>query len=201
MVIQKHNDTELRMPATKQTMQNIVTATELLRLIPPRRNRSIVLSSDATKRLRCVVRRTLAEIADVEKYMCPVPGGPGCKLLGVPKVLNVTDDKVFLRKTILMLAEMMYVERDFANQTNVIYAAKMVHYASDKRFLNRVFAPAGYVIADEYTREAVLGDNEDALVFFGTGQLFLVTSWFVFNASLEQRGQLTDLLRELEVEE
>ena len=80
---------------------------------------------------------------------------------------------------------MMYVERDFANQTNVIYAAKMVHYASDKRFLTRVFAPAGYTIADGYSREDIFEGNEDSVLFFGTGQLFLLASWFVYNASLQ----------------
>ena len=184
-------------------MESIATSVGLLRLLP-RPNRRIVLSFDSSKRLRCVVRRTLAELSVVKRYMCPVPGvsrRPGCKLLGVPKVLSAAEVKVFLRKVVLMLAEMMYVERDFANQTNVIYAAKMVHYASDKRFLTRVFAPAGYAIADGYSREDIFEGNEDSVLFFGTGQLFLVASWFVYNASLEQQGQLTDILRELEIEE
>ena len=99
-----------------------------------------------------------------------------------------------------MCADVMFKERDFANQTNAIYAAKLVYYAAHPSFLRRVLEPAGYTTADDLAREDFLNGDENTKVFFGVSKTCYVLRWFLYNAQLHRHGDLTELMRSIEME-
>ena len=52
----------------------------------------------------------------------------------------------------------------------------------------------------EYSRANILRGDEAGRVFFGVNNSFYVSQWFISNASLGDVGDLTALMRELEME-
>ena len=195
---------EMRIPLTRAVLRQINSNRHSLLRFRPSRNRCVLLPLRGSNRVRKAARRVLVDLEIVEPYLSHVsPAPPSCKLFGVGKVLRMgdVDDRNFIYRIVLLLAVRLYSERDDANQSTAMYAAKCVHYASDVRFLTRVLAPAGYVTCAEYSRANILRGDEAGRVFFGVNNSFYVSQWFISNASLGDVGDLTALMRELEMEE
>ena len=171
--------------------------------VRPTPGRKIVLPRGDADRLRTALRRTLQDSERVVNFLNPsgMPG-PGCKLLGVPRVLSdsLRVDRLFVRRLVMACATRMYAALATGERTTR-HARKVVYYASQLAFLNRVLCPAGYVISPLCNSQSFLQGGEWVQIRFGVHQLFPVATWFLSNAGLREGERLLALMRELEMEE
>ena len=137
---------EMRIPLTRAVLRQINTNRQSLLRFRPSRNRCVLLPLRGSNRVRKAARRVLVDLEIVEPYLSHVsPAPPSCKLFGVGKVLRMgdVDDRNFIYRIVLLLAVRLYSERDDANQSTAMYAAKCVHYASGRTLFDASTGPCG----------------------------------------------------------